>query len=538
MIFPYMTYLRKKNHSNTLSPFQAILIGGFILIIIFLTYRNALNNFFTGDDFPWIYHVVKMRDHFVDGLLERYTWMGSNIFFSLNLLIFSTDPWGYNLTNLLIHLVNVIFVGLLGYFLTRDKLVGLLAMLLWGINAQGSEVILWKTGRGHSLVLLFMLGALVSFIVWDQKKKSWFYILALLSAACAHLTLFNAALLPMIICAYLLIFKGVPRKFQHGIDYIKILSPFILITGTYLLFYFFVFTTLSSSAYHNFEESLPIRFGQYVFNYLIFFPEYFFRITYNERLLPYLGIMTFLAFFSALIFINNKTLRFTLIWIVLTMLAYLPIIGTGNYQPSRYRYLPLVGFSVFLAVLLLRLKNKAFSSNIIRQSVVLSVTFFIVIFVVGNIYYIVLDEMDYDRYGKVHQTLVNKAQDILKQLPLDKTIVFANFSNLNVPASVSKEMNLPKLFFVRPTAPWKLVYIEDLLTFCTYADKREGTFIIQAKKVASQNILDGKYKAFAFSNTGFYFPELGPKQIEQLLENLGDQNSRRRVMALQYVPLD
>jgi hypothetical protein len=529
-----MTHLQKKNNSNPLVPFQVIIIGGFILTGIFLTYRNALDNFFTGDDFPWIYHVIKMRYHFVDGLLERYTWMGSTILFYLNLLISGTDVWGYNLTNLLIHLGNVIFVGLLGYFLTKDKLVGLLAMLLWGINAQGSEVILWKTGRGHSLVLFFMLGALIFFAAWDQKKNNWLYVSALLFAACAHLTLFNATILPGIICAYLLIFKGVPRKFQHVIDYIKILSPFMLITGIYLLFYFFVLTTLSSSAYHNFEGSLPIRFGQYVFNYFIFFPEYFFRITYNERLLPYLGVMTFLAVFSALIFINNKILRFSLIWIVLTMLLYLPVIGTGNYQPSRYRYIPLVGCCLLLSDLLLRLKNKTFSSNVKRRGTMLVEMLFIVIFVVGNIYYIVQDEMDYDYYGKVHQMLVNKAQDFSRQLPLDKTIVFVNLSDSNIPALAVEKMIMPKLFYVRPTAPWKLVYIQDLLTFCAYADNKEGFFVIQNKKMASQNILNNTYKALAFSNEDFYFPKLDSKQIEQVLRELGDHNLQSRVTALQY----
>ena len=166
-----MRNLQQNDRFTRRFPFQTIVLGGLILTIIFLTYRQALDNFFIGDDFPWLYHVIKMRSHFIEGLWERYTWMGSSLSFYRNLLISGTNVWGYNLTNLLIHLVNVIFVGLLGYFLTKDTLVGLLAMLLWGINAQGNEAILWKTGRGHALVLVFILCTLVAFIAWDQKKR-------------------------------------------------------------------------------------------------------------------------------------------------------------------------------------------------------------------------------------------------------------------------------------------------------------------------------------------------------------------------------
>ncbi len=530
-----MTHLQKKNNPITLFRFQTISIGGFILAIILLTYRNALHNFFIGDDFPWVYHVVKMRYHFMEGLLERYAWMGSTISFYLNLLISGTNPWGYNVTNLLIHLANVILVGFLGYMLTKDKLTGLLAMFLWGINAQGTEAILWKTGRGHSLVLFFILGTLLLFIAWDQKKKQWLYAFALLLAVCAHLTLFNAVILPGLLGFYLLVFKGIPGKIRHWRQYILPLFPFLLITGIYLFVYFFIFTPLSPSAYYGLKESLILKFGKYVSDYLIIFPEYFFQISYNEKLLPYLGGITALAFLAALLCMRNKSIRFSLIFMVVTMLPYLPVPMSVNYQPSRYRYIPLVGFSIILATLLIRLKNTVFLSRLIQRGIMLFEGLFLVIFVLGNMYFITLDKMDYGRYGKIHQTLVNKTQAMFNRLPLDQTILFINLSNLNVPASDFEKILKPKLWFPRREAPWKLVFMKDMLTFCGYTAQKHGFFIILDKQEATQNILEGKYVLLAFSDEGFYFPKFPLRQVEQVIHGLGDSNSPSRIMALRYI---
>ena len=252
-------------------------------------------------------------------------------------------------------------------------------------------------------------------------------------------------------------------------------------------------------------------------------------------MLSYCGIVTIVAFIAALLFIKNKALRFSLIFMAITMLPYLPVLMSVSYQPSRYRYMPLVGFNIILAVLLVRLRNIPFSSEFIRKSTAVIGILFIVIFLVGNIYYITLDELDYDRYGKSHQKLVNKAQAILNQLPLDRTIVFVNSSNLNVPALDFEQLYKAKVWFPRSTAPWKLVYIEHLLTFCAYTDKKEGLFILQDKQKASQNILDGKYRTLAFSDTDFFFPQLAPSHIKQILKALAEQEQQAQVTVLQYI---
>ena len=47
--------------------------------------------------------------------------------------------------------------------------------------------------------------------------------------------------------------------------------------------------------------------------------------------------------------------------------------------------------------------------------------------------------------------------------------------------------------------------------------------------------MSDKYKVLALSNAGFYFSKLDSKQIEQILQELGNHNLQSRVTVLKYV---
>jgi hypothetical protein len=522
--------------TSQLTHRQFLLFGGIILLVVFLVYRNALDNFFIGDDFPWLYHVIKMRRDFWPALWERYNWTMSCLTFYLDFLLAGTSPWSYNLTNLLIHLGNTALVGVVGYEISRSRLAGLLTMLLWGLNAQGTEAILWKTGRGHSLALLFMLAALTSFIVWERRKRRWLVPVMLLSAVCAHLALSNGVMLPALIGAYLLVEHGFPRTRRAAWQAITHLAPFVVITGLYLAAYFLIYTPLPTSAYYGEDMSFPVKFGRNVFQYLIVFPDYFVQITYNETVTRICAILTLIAYVAALFLVKQKIIRFGLIFMLLVMLPYLPVPLSVNYQPSRYRYVPLVGFSLALAGTLMHLAAFRRSSPGIRRWITIGICGLLCIFVGGNLYYITLDDMDYDRFGATHAQLVELAQQVLPQIPLDRPLVFVNTSNVNAGALDFEQLYKPKLWFVRGAGPWKIVHIDDLLTVGLYANHQTGIFVTQAWSDISEEMVNEHYTVLAFADTGFYFPTVEPAHIMELAEMIEDAATQRRIMALRYLP--
>ncbi len=150
--------------------------------------------YFLNDDF---YHIpLAAEGHFVHGTLLRPV---SDLSLWLDHLIWDKNAWGYHLTNLLIHFINVLLVWSLarelfvrnagGVALSRRgreaELKAWLAALLFLVYACHSEPVLWIIGRGGSLSTLFFLLAVACYLKRSRSVR-WFF----LSMACFCIGLF------------------------------------------------------------------------------------------------------------------------------------------------------------------------------------------------------------------------------------------------------------------------------------------------------------------------------------------------------------
>ncbi|RYF60283.1 MAG: hypothetical protein EOO27_06395 [Comamonadaceae bacterium] len=116
------------------------------------------------------------------------------ISFALNLYATGADPFFFKLTNLLIHLCNVVLVGLLGQTLASRfnrgydgdhpsgacVWCGLLIAAFWGLHPLNLTSVLYVVQRMTSLSALFGLLALVYFVRWRaaqtdaaSKRTQW-----------------------------------------------------------------------------------------------------------------------------------------------------------------------------------------------------------------------------------------------------------------------------------------------------------------------------------------------------------------------------
>ena len=130
-------------------------------------YANTLGNGFVFDDSAYL------ASDAVRGLalgeLFGASWMGLELYRPLTLLslgldfqLFGEAPWGYHLTNILLHSVN----SLLLYALARDLLgedrAALWAALLYASHPLQTEVVAWVSARGDLLASLLSLSALLA----------------------------------------------------------------------------------------------------------------------------------------------------------------------------------------------------------------------------------------------------------------------------------------------------------------------------------------------------------------------------------------
>jgi hypothetical protein len=121
------------------------------------------------------------------------------------------DPYGYILTNLLLHLLNTLLVFL---FVRRlaggNTRVAAITALLFGLSPVHVESVAWISERKDVLYTFFFLGSLIAYQHYLEKKGWLPYALSLVLFICALLSKAMAASLPLVLI--LLHWAGTRRR--------------------------------------------------------------------------------------------------------------------------------------------------------------------------------------------------------------------------------------------------------------------------------------------------------------------------------------
>jgi tetratricopeptide (TPR) repeat protein len=103
------------------------------------------------------------------GYSEDTTRLIPNLTFSMNYFLFGFRPFGYHLTNLLLHLLNVWLVARLGRAVLRrlgvsESPVPLLAAVLYGLHPLNSEAVNYCNARPNLVCTTFYLATLLALL--------------------------------------------------------------------------------------------------------------------------------------------------------------------------------------------------------------------------------------------------------------------------------------------------------------------------------------------------------------------------------------
>ncbi|MET0503672.1 MAG: tetratricopeptide repeat protein [Candidatus Binatia bacterium] len=189
------------------------LVPGLVALVTFICFSPALrNDFVNWDDLETLVE----NENFRGFTWSRLGWMFTTfhlghyqplswLTFSLDYLLWGMDPFGYHLTNILLHSANAVlfyFVAsrLLEIASPRSNAVSLklaagLAALLFAIHPLRVESVAWATERRDVLSGLFLLLTVLSYLkavapeTTGPKVRGWlaasvaFYVLSLLAKA-------------------------------------------------------------------------------------------------------------------------------------------------------------------------------------------------------------------------------------------------------------------------------------------------------------------------------------------------------------------
>ncbi len=123
----------------------------------------------------------------------------STLSLAIDYRIWRLDPFGYHLTNLLLHLINTLLVFCLVWRLAHRLLPALIAALLFGVHPMHVESVAWISERKDVLSALFFLTALLSYLRYRSTQRSLFYLLSLASFVLALLSKQMAITLPIVL---------------------------------------------------------------------------------------------------------------------------------------------------------------------------------------------------------------------------------------------------------------------------------------------------------------------------------------------------
>ncbi len=342
-----------------------------------------------------------------------------NISLHIDYLFSGKSSLGYHLTNLLLHVVNSIFVfflcrGLIKKYAIHDSVIWFpsLAAITFFIYPFHSESIFWIIGRSGSLGALFFLPALILFL--QRQKSIWFFLGSLVFFELALLSYESSWIFPLLV----MVISYIDMQFDNVS--IKKLLPYIIMVWLLFVLTLGFRSHVTGEVFNSYDTSTILHFNirPLALNALRLFGRTMLPPFQNTQWL-------IISFFVALMFIIALIVKFyrhrqpKQLFILLTafwLLSYLPYLSLGidthGTEGERYLYLPSVFFCLWLMYVLHRIVNREFQLA------------FATVFLFASILFLHQSRSYYTRAGAITKTtfdelgkLGNKQMVFVENLP-------------------------------------------------------------------------------------------------------------------------
>lgn len=258
---------------------------------------------------------------------------------------FGLNPTGYHVVNLLLHLLSVVLVFIMIFYLSDKVTVALIASLLFGIHPLHVESVAWIAELKDLLYTFFFLSSFIFYMKYIKDKKSKYYLFSLMLFLVSLLSKAMAASLPVVLLLtdY---FKG--RKIDKKTLYEKI--PFFLLS----LIIGIVAIYVQGSGQHASTIPQRIVFASYgIITYLVrmiipFNLSAFYPYPLNNEIpvLYYFYVAIALGLVALIIYTHrfSKKIIYGMGFFTVTVFLVLQLLPVGDaIMADRYSYIPSIG---------------------------------------------------------------------------------------------------------------------------------------------------------------------------------------------------
>jgi hypothetical protein len=424
---------------------RAVLPGVAVVAATLWLYAPTLRFELAGDDYQWIQHahLAMHRPALLLADLDTFYRPASTWTLVLDRLLWGFQPFGYHLTNLLLHCLAGVCLALVGRLLGLSWAVGWALGLLWATSPFSEEPAASVAIRFEDLLLLAWLGMI---LVWPRPDEGWSTQRRVVVAGFTALALFSKetwVVTPGLVCALEWGFRKMAVR-----RVLRTALPFLTLALAYVVIYFLVFP----GGKHYYEGSLRP---------LLKVPHQLAAFLFLEGLIPVAfplsaaGVFALGVVACVLVLAVRRRNRAAIVGAALLLLPMLPTLLVP-YLPTRYTSIPYAGFLLLLA----GAAEEVAREIRVRWRGVASVAVAVVatLVLVAGVLTVRADLDDLRRVSEAHRQLLGEARSALTQFPIARPVLVVRQEADNPLRDITTSpLGMPKLLFVRHSDPYGLV---------------------------------------------------------------------------------
>ncbi|MCD4678987.1 MAG: glycosyltransferase family 39 protein [Bacteroidales bacterium] len=352
---------------------------GFILIITFIVYFSAIKNGFVNfDDERYIFqnevikeisekNIIKWFSTYHDGHYHPLSQLSLAIDYKIaclslpvNFQIHELKANVFHFVNIILHILNILFVFLLIKRLFGRNEIAIIVALLFSLHPINVETVEWVSERKNLLFALFFLTSLFNYAKFLQKTDHKYYYYSLLLFILAVLSKVTAV--SLFFCLFLIEYFLEKKTFNRKVLLLKL--PYFVIAVAFI-----IIASLAQSSSWD-ERALPYNFIDRIFLASYGFIQYIIKIIAplnlsayypypvdignDISLIQYISpvlVIGVLILIIVLIKKKKKELVFGLVFFILNIALLIKLfdIPYGNYlMADRYAYIPSIGIFIMI----------------------------------------------------------------------------------------------------------------------------------------------------------------------------------------------
>ena len=343
---------------------RSVIICLLVLIVFtsLLYWQSLYYDFVNLDDNAHVYENPVITSLQWENISEMFTGERMGNWIPLTQLSFAIDhhfgeldPMGYHVTNLLLHIFNVLLVFWLFLLLSKNVTFAFLISLMFSFHPMHVESVAWITERKDVLYAFYYLVSMICWYYWRQKEKRIFQILSLAGFVLSILSKSMAVTLPVVLILMDVYYFNRPLK---KVVFDKILYFILALAAAVITWKATYSSTTTYTQLNIIERLLMANYAFWFYPFKLLFP---FRLSaiypypqdINQALPGYYYLLPLLT--AGLVILLRKVknrlihIGFWFYFImILPVLQLLPLAGS-SLTCDRFTYLP--GLGIFMILL-------------------------------------------------------------------------------------------------------------------------------------------------------------------------------------------